>query len=303
MKFWTFTVVLLVWLGMVGTIAAAPKGEYLHPDHIGRTVMVTNDAETILWEVNYKPFGEVEVLYDPNNWGPSFGFPGQYYDEESGLYYNYFRSYDPTLGRYIQSDPIGLNGGLNTYGYVGGNPIDSADPTGLICGTGACVAIAYGAFKLGMFAYDAYDAYGTITDECASSLDKSLAVANVAINLVPGASTAKVLSKAGDAAKYGSQIAKNTSRIKESSKLVREAAAAGKSHQAGIDKLTARLQAGDLNPGLGSKSLGSGISYARGRDGARVFFRQNGNGVEILGKANKANESAVIKEVLRVFGK
>lgn len=95
------------------------------------------------------------------------------------------------------------------------------------------------------------------------------------------------------------------SRIGESPFLVRHAKRAGKSFQKSIDHLTTELASGNLNPGRGTRPIGKGISEARANDGARVFFRRLSDGsIEILGKTtkNKSDQSAVIKEILELFG-
>ena len=108
---------------------------FIHTDHLGTPRAVTDDAQTVVWRWDSTPFGDSAPNKDPDGDGDDFTlnlrFPGQYYDVESGLYYNYFRTYDPAIGRYIESDPIGLDGGLNTFGYVGGSPVNWWDPLGL----------------------------------------------------------------------------------------------------------------------------------------------------------------------------
>lgn len=84
------------------------------------------------WD-NVDPFGTNSANENPAGQGTfryNLRFPGQYADAETGTYYNYFRDYDPAIGRYVESDPIGLNGGINTYGYVGANPATHSDPDG-----------------------------------------------------------------------------------------------------------------------------------------------------------------------------
>jgi RHS repeat-associated protein len=102
---------------------------YYHNDHLGTPQVLTDGNGTVAWKATYTPFGEavasVQAVENP------FRFPGQYYDQETGLHYNYFRYYNPQTGRYITPDPIGLEGGINLFTYVAGNAVNFVDPLGL----------------------------------------------------------------------------------------------------------------------------------------------------------------------------
>jgi RHS repeat-associated protein len=123
-----------IWLddmpvAMVDSTGTSPVLYYIHTDQLGTPQKLTDGSMNVVWDGVFDPFG------NPAS-GATLGltnlrFPGQYADSESALSQNWHRDYDPTTGRYVQSDPIGLAGGLNTYAYTRGNPINLVDPTGL----------------------------------------------------------------------------------------------------------------------------------------------------------------------------
>jgi RHS repeat-associated protein len=151
----------------------------IHSDHLTTPRLATKEDQTIVWRWSSDAFGTTAADEDPDGDGNqvvvNHRFPGQYYDAESDLHYNLHRYYDPVTGRYITSDPIGLAGGLNTFGYVGASPLNSSDPSGLFPCGGACVGAIYAVIKVVAAIYDAYDTADTITDDCASTGEKVLA--------------------------------------------------------------------------------------------------------------------------------
>ncbi|MBB2488057.1 RHS domain-containing protein, partial [Mitsuaria sp. WAJ17] len=109
---------------------------FLHNDHLGAPLQATNSKGQLLWAAVYEPFGQATIVsHTPSAEWPvveiNLRLPGQYWDEETGLHYNFRRIYSTVAGRYIQNDPIGLMGGINEYAYVSGKPFSHFDPTGL----------------------------------------------------------------------------------------------------------------------------------------------------------------------------
>jgi RHS repeat-associated protein len=108
---------------------------YLHTDHLNTPRLATDPSGTAVWRWDGNAFGDSAPNQDPDGDGTlttvNLRYPGQYFDAETGLHYNWHRYYDPKTGRYLTSDPVGLQGGLNTYSYVFNNPLRWVDPAGL----------------------------------------------------------------------------------------------------------------------------------------------------------------------------
>jgi RHS repeat-associated protein len=122
-----------IWLddmpvAVVDDTGASPVLYYIHTDQLGTPQKITDGSMNVVWDGVFDPFGNPVSGFG----GPltNLRFPGQYFDSETALNQNWYRDYDPTTGRYAQSDPLGIRVGTNTYAYVGDNPIVLLDPSG-----------------------------------------------------------------------------------------------------------------------------------------------------------------------------
>ena len=104
---------------------------HYHCDHLGTPIALSDQEKNIVWAAKLDPWGNVEEEFNPHRIEQSIRLPGQHHDRDTGLYYNRHRYYDPTIGAYVNQDPIGYWGGMNLFGYVEGKPLAAIDPRGL----------------------------------------------------------------------------------------------------------------------------------------------------------------------------
>ncbi len=174
-----------VYLGNIPIAVIKQENIYrIYTDQIDTPRVITDENNIIIWRWDSKPFGESLTNDDNIAFRYNLRFPGQYYDKEVQTHYNFNRDYNPMIGSYIQSDPIGLSGGLNSYAYVNGSPltyIDSkgqsffsgvltgAEVGGSVCGPYCAVAGAAIGGAIGVVISDVIlDSSSDSEDECPS---------------------------------------------------------------------------------------------------------------------------------------
>lgn len=139
-------------------LTTVPKMYFVHTDHLNTPRLITSDTGQAVWNwANDDPYGNNAPNENPSgagNFTCNLRLPGQYFDAELNTHYNYFRDYDPATGRYVQSDPIGLRGGINTFVYALQSPIVKTDALGLqVDWTGSIYTIGATAGLGGQFSF------------------------------------------------------------------------------------------------------------------------------------------------------
>lgn len=130
-----------VWLGDIPVATIRPAGAgvaiyYVHTDQLNTPRVVTRPSDNaVVWRWDSDPFGTQAADENPSSLGAfqyNLRFPGQIFDGLAGLHQNWFRDYSPATGRYVQSDPLGMEAGVNPFAYVSASPLMWVDPQGLI---------------------------------------------------------------------------------------------------------------------------------------------------------------------------
>ncbi|MFH1796382.1 MAG: RHS repeat-associated core domain-containing protein [Pseudomonadota bacterium] len=122
-----------VWLedrpiAVIADAGGTPRTLWVHTDHLERPILMTNASGSVVWQASFLPFGEVRSITGTETL--DYRFPGQWFQMEAGLAYNWHRHYDATTGRYVSPDPIGMPDGPSRYGYAGNTPLMAVDPDG-----------------------------------------------------------------------------------------------------------------------------------------------------------------------------
>ena len=158
-----------IWLdGRPLAVVEGGQTYQLHWDQIGRPVMATDSTGAVVWAASYLPFGGIDLVWvDTGVLTQNLRFPGQWFQAETGLHQNWMRDYDPTTGRYLQADPLGLVDGPSVYGYAKQSPVRYADFNGqkvvLVCRPVNYIGFIPGALHCAVF---------VVESDCPSCLDE-----------------------------------------------------------------------------------------------------------------------------------
>ena len=177
-------------VAVVSDVATTPVLYHVHTDHLNRPIAMTDGAKLEVWRANYLPFGAVSSI--TGSASLDMRFPGQWFQLESGFHHNWHRTYDPTTGRYLQPDPLGMPDGPSRWAYARSAPSMYVDPTGQVVPLAAwavgAAATAWTGLEIGLSIYDIYSLGNVWLDPCSTGLDRGITTAATAAGIfLPGA--------------------------------------------------------------------------------------------------------------------